>query len=86
MHDSGRRVVVFFSFFAERSSTSRGLRDVVVSPPCVGIREGKSYEKGRTFHASVVPVRISVRQYFILSERMIDATSILARELEAQPV
>jgi hypothetical protein len=31
-------------------------------------------------------VRISVRISFIMSERMIDATSILARELEVPPV
>jgi hypothetical protein len=32
------------------------------------------------------PVRISVRLYFIMSERLIDATSILHYELEAPPV
>jgi hypothetical protein len=31
-------------------------------------------------------VRISVRLYFIMSERLIDATSILHYELEAPPV
>jgi hypothetical protein len=33
-----------------------------------------------------VSVRISVRLYFIMSERLIDATSILHYELEAPPV
>jgi hypothetical protein len=35
---------------------------------------------------SAPPVRISVRLYFIMSERLIDATSILHYELEAPPV
>jgi hypothetical protein len=34
----------------------------------------------------VILVRISVRLYFIMSERLIDATSILHYELEAPPV
>jgi hypothetical protein len=40
----------------------------------------------RDFRRRPRSVRISVRLYFIMSERLIDATSILARQLEAPPV
>jgi hypothetical protein len=36
--------------------------------------------------AKWLTVRISVRLFFIMSERLIDATSILHYELEAPPV
>jgi hypothetical protein len=38
------------------------------------------------FVCSCDVVRISVRLYFIMSERLLDATSILHCELEAPPV
>jgi hypothetical protein len=51
---------------------------------CVVISRGKvAYDKSGWRDGCV---RITVRLSFIMSERMIDATSILARELEAPPV
>jgi hypothetical protein len=60
---------------------------------CVTFREMYSFMTRTTrlpasliLLVSFMPVRISVRLYFIMSERLIDATSILHYELEAPPV
>jgi hypothetical protein len=55
MIDSVRRVVVFFLFFEPSGLPHpRGLRAVVVSPPDVGIRDGKSCGKGKVSDVSIL--------------------------------
>jgi hypothetical protein len=46
----------------------------------------KSFLLNEDAFNALLSVRISVRLYFIMSERLIDATSILHYELEAPPV
>jgi hypothetical protein len=55
MLDSVRRVVVFYLFF-ELSGLlrPRGLQAVVVSPPDVDIRDGKSCGKGKASEVSIL--------------------------------
>jgi hypothetical protein len=55
MLDSVRRVVVFFLFLEPSGLLRpRGLRAVVVSPPDVGIRDGKSCGKVKASEVSVL--------------------------------
>jgi hypothetical protein len=55
MLDSVRHVVVFFLFFEPSGlPRPRGLRAVVVSPPDVGIRDGKSCGKGKVSEVSIL--------------------------------
>jgi hypothetical protein len=50
------------------------------------IAKNLNVEDNKAFKYYSVFVRISVRLSFIMSERLIDATSILHCELEAPPV
>jgi hypothetical protein len=55
MLNSVRRGVIFFLFFEPNGlPRPRGLRVIVVSPPDVGIRDGKSCGKGRTCEVSIL--------------------------------
>jgi hypothetical protein len=55
MLDSVRRVVVFFLFFEPSGlPRPRGFRDVVVSAPDVGIRDGKSCRNGKASEVSTL--------------------------------
>jgi hypothetical protein len=55
MLDSVRRIVVFFLFFEPSGlPRPRGLRAVVVLPPDVGIRDGKSCGNGKASQVSII--------------------------------